>query len=71
MNKGDVLVDRGADRLQGLADRAAARGDSVGEWLSEELRNQPMDAIFRRAFETTAGQFTGDQARMSHERSPN
>ena len=45
MNKGDVLVDRGADRLQELADRAAARGDGVGEWLSEELRN---DAVFLR-----------------------
>lgn len=45
MNKGDVLVDRGADSLQHLADRAAARGDGVGEWLSEELRN---DAAFLR-----------------------
>jgi hypothetical protein len=45
MNKGDVLVERGADRLQELADRAAARGDGVGEWLSEELRN---DAAFLR-----------------------
>jgi hypothetical protein len=45
MNKGDVLLDRGADRLQELANRAAARGDGVGEWLSEELRN---DAAFLR-----------------------
>jgi hypothetical protein len=45
MTKGDVLVERGADRLQQLADRAAARGDGVGEWLSEELRN---DATFLR-----------------------
>jgi hypothetical protein len=45
VNKGDVLVDRGADSLQHLADRAAARGDGVGEWLSEELRN---DAAFLR-----------------------
>jgi len=45
MSKGDVLVERGADRLQQLADRAAARGDGVGEWLSEELRN---DAAFLR-----------------------
>ena len=45
MNKGDVLVERGARRLQALADRAAARGDGVGEWLSEELRN---DAVFLR-----------------------
>jgi hypothetical protein len=45
MSKGDLLVERGADRLQQLADRAAARGDGVGEWLSEELRN---DAAFLR-----------------------
>ena len=45
MSKGDLLVERGADRLQELANRAAARGDGVGEWLSEELRN---DAAFLR-----------------------
>ena len=45
MTKGDLLVERGANRLQELADRAAARGDGVGEWLSEELRN---DANFLR-----------------------
>ena len=45
MTKGDLLVERGATRLQHLADRAAARGDGVGEWLSEELR---ADAAFLR-----------------------
>ena len=45
MSKGDLLVERGARRLQELADKAAARGDGVGEWLSEELRN---DAAFLR-----------------------
>jgi hypothetical protein len=45
MSKGDLLVERGASRLQALADRAAARGDGVGEWLSDELRN---DAAFLR-----------------------
>jgi hypothetical protein len=45
MTKADLLVERGARRLQELADRAAARGDGVGEWLSEELRN---DAVFLR-----------------------
>ena len=45
MTKADLLVERGARRLQELADRAAARGDGVGEWLSEELRN---DAEFLR-----------------------
>jgi hypothetical protein len=42
---GDLLVERGALRLQRLADKAAARGDGVGTWLSEELRN---DAAFLR-----------------------
>jgi hypothetical protein len=45
MTKGDLLVERGAQRLQQLADKAAARGDGVGEWLSEELRT---DAAFLR-----------------------
>jgi hypothetical protein len=45
VTKGDHLVERGASRLQELADRAAARGDGIGEWLSEELRN---DAAFLR-----------------------
>jgi hypothetical protein len=40
---GDQLVERGATRLLELADRAAARGDGIGEWLSEELRD---DAAF-------------------------
>lgn len=42
---GDLLVERGAMRLQELADKAAARGDGVGTWLSEELRT---DAAFLR-----------------------
>jgi hypothetical protein len=45
VTKGDLLVEKGARRLQELADRAAARGDGVGEWLSEELRT---DAAFLR-----------------------
>jgi hypothetical protein len=45
VNKGDLLVERGAGRLQQLADRVAARGDGVGEWLSGELR---ADAAFLR-----------------------
>jgi hypothetical protein len=45
MNKGDVLVERGAAKLQQLARKAAGRGDGVGEWLSEELR---ADAEFLR-----------------------
>jgi hypothetical protein len=45
MSKGDVLVERGAAKLQQLARKAAGRGDGVGEWLSEELR---ADAEFLR-----------------------
>jgi hypothetical protein len=45
MSKGDLLVERGARRLQELADRAASRGDGIGERLSVELRN---DAAFLR-----------------------
>jgi hypothetical protein len=45
VTKADLVVERGAQRLQHLADKAAARGDGVGEWLAEELRN---DAAFLR-----------------------
>ena len=45
MTKADHAVERGAQRLQQLADRAAARGDGLGEWLAEELTN---DAAFLR-----------------------
>jgi hypothetical protein len=45
VSKGDLLVERGAERLRELADKAARRGDHVGEWLSAELRN---DADFLR-----------------------
>ena len=45
MTKADHVVERGAQRLQQLASRAAARGDGVGEWLAEELTN---DAAFLR-----------------------
>ena len=45
MTKADHVVERGAQRLQGLAEKAAARGDGVGEWLAEELTN---DAAFLR-----------------------
>jgi hypothetical protein len=45
MTKADLLVERGADRLQRLAQRAAQRGDGIGEWLAEELND---DAAFLR-----------------------
>ena len=45
MSKGDLLVERGAAKLQELARKAAGRNDGVGEWLSEELR---ADAEFLR-----------------------
>jgi hypothetical protein len=44
MNKLDTLVDRGADRLQELAEQAAARG-GMGERFAEELAE---DAAFLR-----------------------
>jgi hypothetical protein len=45
MTKADLLVERGAQRLQELAGRAAKRGDGVGEWLADELT---ADAAFLR-----------------------
>ncbi|HEY6149820.1 MAG TPA: hypothetical protein VIW19_04835 [Gaiellaceae bacterium] len=45
MTKADLLVERGATRLQQLARKAAQRGDGIGEWLSEELNE---DAAFLR-----------------------
>jgi hypothetical protein len=45
MTKADHAVERGAERLQKLSEKAAARGDGVGEWLAEELAN---DAAFMR-----------------------
>jgi hypothetical protein len=45
VTKADLLVERGARRLTELADKAAARGDGVGTWLSDELRT---DAAFLR-----------------------
>jgi hypothetical protein len=45
MTKADLVVERGATRLQELAGRAARRGDGIGEWLAEELNE---DAAFLR-----------------------
>ncbi|HEY6835778.1 MAG TPA: hypothetical protein VI142_04830 [Gaiellaceae bacterium] len=45
MTKADLLVDKGADRLQGLAQKAGQRGDGIGHWLAEELT---ADAAFLR-----------------------
>ena len=45
---------------RGVAATTATPGPWGVEVLSEELRNTPMDVIFRRAYETTAAQFTGD-----------
>jgi hypothetical protein len=44
MNRLDALVDKGADRLQELAEQAAARG-GMGERFAEELAE---DAAFLR-----------------------
>jgi len=45
MTKADLMVERGAARLQELARKAAGRGDGIGEWLAEELQE---DAEFLR-----------------------
>jgi hypothetical protein len=45
MSKADLIVERGATRLQQLARKAAQRGDGIGEWLAEELNE---DAVFLR-----------------------
>jgi hypothetical protein len=37
MTRGDVIVERSAESLEGLAHRAAARHDGFGELISEEL----------------------------------
>jgi uncharacterized protein with von Willebrand factor type A (vWA) domain len=37
MTKGDVIVERSAESLEGLAQRAAARHDGFGELIAEEL----------------------------------
>jgi hypothetical protein len=61
VSKGDLLVERGARWLQGQADRAAARGDGIGEWLSDELRS---DAAFLRKLKPSlvAARVKGDAA---------
>ena len=41
----DEVVEKGAQRLHELGNRAAQRGDGVGEWLAKELRD---DAAFLR-----------------------
>ena len=45
MTKTDHAVEKGADGLEHLAGKAAARHNGVGEWLAEELKN---DAAFLR-----------------------
>ena len=59
------LPGEGEFDIRGYIDAARDHG-YAGPWgvevLSEELRNQPMDVIFKRAYETTASQF-------EHERS--
>jgi sugar phosphate isomerase/epimerase len=54
------LPGEGEFDLQGYIEAATDQG-YAGPWgvevLSEELRNQPIEAIFRRAYETSAAQF--------------
>jgi sugar phosphate isomerase/epimerase len=58
-----LLPGEGEFDLHGYIEVASDHG-YPGPWgvevLSEELRNLPMDALFRRAYETTAAQFTRD-----------
>jgi sugar phosphate isomerase/epimerase len=65
------LPGEGEFDLRGYIEVASDHG-YAGPWgvevLSDELRSQPMDVIFRRAFETTAAQF--EPAQPEPERSP-
>jgi hypothetical protein len=45
MSRADQIVERGADRLRQLSEQMAARGDALGERLSQELAE---DAAFVR-----------------------
>ena len=59
------------DELAGTAStvRSYLLLEHPGPWgvevLSEDLRNRPMPEIFRRAYETTAAQFTGSSAEVA------
>jgi sugar phosphate isomerase/epimerase len=59
------LPGEGEFDIRGYIAACQAHG-YAGPWgvevLSEELRNQPMDAIFRRAYDTTAGQFRDERS---------
>ena len=59
------VVDRSPADLRAYIEACEDQG-YAGPWgvevLSEELRNRPLEDIFRRAYETTASQF-------GHERS--
>ena len=45
MTRADHIVERGADRLRQLSEQMAARGDTLGEKLAQELAE---DAAFLR-----------------------
>jgi hypothetical protein len=69
MTKADLLVERGAQRLQHLAGRAARRGDGIGTWLSEELT---ADAAFLRKLKPSliAARAKGDASMNTPPASP-
>jgi len=69
MTKADLLVERGATRLQQLARRAAARGDGIGEWLAGELTE---DAAFLRKLKPSliAARARGDAPRTDGQPPP-
>jgi hypothetical protein len=73
MTRADLAVEKSAQRLQQLADRAASRGDGVGEWLAEELAS---DAAFLRKLQPSLiaarvrGQAPANQEPLSAPSSP-
>jgi sugar phosphate isomerase/epimerase len=59
------LPGEGEFDVRGYVDTARDHGYE-GPWgvevLSEELRNNPIDVIFRRAYETTSAQFERERS---------
>ena len=60
-----ALPGEGEFDVRGYVEACAEHG-YPGPWgvevLSEELRNNPIDVIFRRAYETTAAQFVDERS---------
>ena len=60
-----ALPGEGEFDIRGYVDACREHG-YLGPWgvevLSEELRNNPIDVIFRRAYDTTASQFGNERS---------